>query len=623
MKDLMESSNCVYKTVEHLIEQQAKMEANILDEYNSGDFTIHNPLIKVNPYGINPLSALVLFRTETEVPVTVKVIGKTERANVSKTFSAAKDHILPIVGLYENYANRIEFNIYQSTKVEHIIELPHVLPEGNFVYSMETSTDYLQDQLIFLSPALQSYPNSYPYGIDHAGEVRWLLNIHCLDDLKRLSNGNFLISSDRLCEEPYYMMGLYEFSPVGKVYKEFRLPNNYHHDAVEMENGNILAETNDCYPEAVEDACVLIDRETGDIVKEWKYQDSVDKHRVSGSKSWTLDDWCHNNSIFYDKVTHSITFSARHFDGIVNMDFDSGKLNWILGDPTDWPEDLVKKYFFTPIGNNFEWPYGQHSARITENGDVMCFDNHYHGAKRAEDHIPAEKNFSRGVRYRINTDDMTIEQVWQYGQDLGSKFYACYISNVEIYKDDWYMVHFGGITSKEGKATNYSGLGALKHHVEMDDRTIEYCNGKKMLELHVRGNFFRAEKMTLYSDKEDLVLGKGQILGDLLKTPECHQPPVISTYQSGLPENVIVNVQEEVDRFVIRAEYSGSEKMYIRLRSENKAFFYELIKSILRPDIEHNMHFKTINKTSLPTGLSFGLVIGTIDYDCDLIINNE
>lgn len=621
MENLSDPSPIFYRKIEHLIDQQEVMESKILDEYYSGDFSIYKPLIKVNPYGINPLSALILFRTETEMPVTVKIIGKTELANFTKTFPASKDHIIPVIGLYENFTNKVELTMYQSDKVEHLIDIGSVLPEGKILCSMETSIDYLQENLIFLSPALQSFSNSYPFGFDNNGEVRWLLNIHCLDDLKRLSNGNFLISSDRLCEEPYYMMGLYELNPVGKIYKEYRLPDQYHHDAVEVENGNLLAATNDCYPEAVEDACVLIDRETGDILRKWEYTETIEKTRVSGSKSWTLDDWCHNNAIFYDKVTHSITFSARHFDGIVNMDFESGKLNWILGDPTDWPEDLVKKYFFTPVGNNFEWPYGQHSARITENGDVMCFDNHYHGAKRAEDHIPAEKNFSRGVRYRINTDNMTIEQVWQYGQDLGSKYYSTYISNVEIYKDDWYMVHFGGIVSKEGKATNYSGLGVLKNHADMDDRTIEYCYGKKMLELHVRGNFFRAEKMTLYSDNGELMLGKGQILGQIKKTPECAQTPIISERQSRLPADVTVDIQEEIDRFVIKCDYEGSEKLYIRLSDSGQDHYYELPKSILRPDIESDEYFKTINKISLDKGLKIGLVVGTTDYDCGLRIN--
>ena len=40
------------------------MESRILQEYQSDSYTIGNPLIKVNPYGISPLSALVWLKTK-------------------------------------------------------------------------------------------------------------------------------------------------------------------------------------------------------------------------------------------------------------------------------------------------------------------------------------------------------------------------------------------------------------------------------------------------------------------------------------------------------------------------------------------------------------------------------
>ena len=46
-------------------------------------------------------------------------------------------------------------------------------------------------------------------------------------------------------------------------------------------------------------------------------------------------------------------------DSIVNIDFETGKLNWILGDPEGWPKEWVDQYFFKPIGNNFGWQYEQ------------------------------------------------------------------------------------------------------------------------------------------------------------------------------------------------------------------------------------------------------------------------
>ena len=37
-------------------------------------------------------------------------------------------------------------------------------------------------------------------------------------------------------------------------------------------------------------------------------------------------DWFHNNSVWYDKDTNSITLSGRHQDAVINIDYDTGEL---------------------------------------------------------------------------------------------------------------------------------------------------------------------------------------------------------------------------------------------------------------------------------------------------------
>ena len=236
------------------------------------------------------------------------------------------------------------------------------------------------------------------------------MNIACVFDLKRLKNGNIVIGTDRLLKLPYYMSGLYEMSMCGKIYKEFRVPGGYHHDSFEMEDGNLLILTEDLTSDTVEDMCILVDRQTGEILKTWDYKDFMPVG-YGRSGSWTEEDWFHNNAVWYDKNTNSLTFSGRHVNSMVNIDFDSGKLNWVITDPavfTDpekekcgWPQEFVDKYCFKPIGNNFGWQYEQHANVITPNGDVMCFDNHHWGTRDPEKYLPAKDNYSRGVRYRI------------------------------------------------------------------------------------------------------------------------------------------------------------------------------------------------------------------------------
>ena len=52
-----------YTSIEHLIPRQAKAEKEMLEEFENGNYTIDNPLVKYNVYLINPLSAVVLFNT--------------------------------------------------------------------------------------------------------------------------------------------------------------------------------------------------------------------------------------------------------------------------------------------------------------------------------------------------------------------------------------------------------------------------------------------------------------------------------------------------------------------------------------------------------------------------------
>ena len=63
---------------DHLIERQAKAEEAMLKEFEAGNYTIQNPLVKYNLYEVSPLSAVICFETKTETAVTVTVLGKTK-----------------------------------------------------------------------------------------------------------------------------------------------------------------------------------------------------------------------------------------------------------------------------------------------------------------------------------------------------------------------------------------------------------------------------------------------------------------------------------------------------------------------------------------------------------------
>ena len=564
--------NTAYKFTTSLVDRQNEAEKAMLEEFHNGDYTLEHPLVKLNPYFINPLAAVVLFRTEKEIAVTVTVLGKEPEGNIKHTFPKAKEHVLPILGLYGGYKNKVEIELYRSKKTTIEIETEPLSNNVPKLIRMETTASYLRDNLIIVSPALDSLST----GFDYQGEVRWHLNIPSVFDVKRAKNGNLLVGSHRLLKLPYYMSGIYEITMAGKIVKEFTLPGGYHHDQFEMEDGNLLILTEDLTSDTVEDMCVLVDRNTGEILKTWDYKNFLDPKKVAPSGSWTEEDWFHNNAVWYDKNTNSLTFSGRHIDSMCNIDFETGKLNWIIGDPDQWPEEY-QKYFFTPVndGSEFDWQYEQHANVILPDGDVMCFDNGHFRSKNPEKRIKNKDNFSRGVRYHINTDDMTIRQVWQYGKERGQEFFSQYICNVEFYGEGHYMVHSGGIQYYgEDASEEFAAMMKDDPMVRTRSITVELLDDVKMLELEVEGNFYRAEKLSLYHDQDNMPLGDGLRFGHMGVTKEFDTLIPMDPCGEDIPHIYEPSVEEEDDRFTFRATFESGQLVMLMLEQGEEQHGY-------------------------------------------------
>lgn len=618
-------AGAVYSFEEHMIKKQARAEEAMLKELRSGAYTIDNPLVSYNLYLINPLSAVISFYTEEETAVTVTVFGKAKEGNITHTFPRAKEHVLPVVGLYSGYVNRVEVREYRGKVHTVEIEVPDVFEGNSPVESMDTTPEYLQDDCIFLSPS----GAELAVAVDYAGDIRWCLNIKCVFDMKRLKNGHILMGTDRLVQMPYYMSGMYETSACGKIYHEYRLPGGSHHDAFEMPDGSLLCLTEDLTSGTVEDMCVLIDRETGDILKTWDYKNFLEPG-LGKSGSWSEKDWFHNNAVWYDEKSHSLTFSGRHMDSIVNIDFETGKLNWILSDPEGWPQEWVDRYFFKPVGTDFEWQYEQHACLITPDGDVMCFDNHHWGSKIKENYRAAKNNYSRGVRYRINTKDMTIEQIWQYGKDRGARFFSPYICNVEYYNEGHYMVHSGGSAyNKDGEISE--SLGALEQNMggTLFATTVELCDDRKMLELHTKGNYYRAEKMKLYADQGNLELGEGSVLGEMGITKEFDTDIPATVSSELIPDRYEARIEDEDDRFTFHAKFEKGQLVMLMLeQGEEKHRYYISTTAVSHKamccgtflESDERVTKTNVNKAGMKGTYEVFVVIDDTKYPCGVSI---
>lgn len=541
------------------------------DDLNAKGYTIDNPKVVIDPYKASPLTAMVMFETKESTEVKVSIQGKDDKTGLSYTFPNSKEHYLAIYGLYAGYDNIVTIE-YGDVKKSIIIETDSLPDDFVLPTSVNGIREELDNDFYFFTPSAKGYSAAY----DINGDVRWYLTNYALWDNTRLKNGRMLVSTERLMYSPYYMTGLYEIDMFGKIYKEYSLAGGYHHDYYELPNGNLLVASDDFGNDdgTVEDVIVEVDKTTGAIVKTFDLKKILN---MEGGKSenWTSYDWFHNNSVWYDEKTNSITLSGRHQDAVINIDYNSGKLNWIIGDKTEWSSEY-QKYFFTPVGPDFEWQWSQHAAMITPEGYVFIFDNGNNKSKIKDSYVDAENSYSRGVMYKIDTEKMTIEQVYEYGKERGSSFYSPYISDVDYLDKGHYIVHSGGIVNADGKPSNQPA-GLSGGNVLLKSDTVEVKDDKVIFEIVFPTNNYRVEKMNIYDgfiwDNSKAVrvgsLGKTVVSDKKLKRIEGEKPD--SEYKK---HNI--SFTKEVDRLAFSGKFKKDEDVKVILYTNFVSNYYNI-----------------------------------------------
>ena len=80
---------------------------------------------------------------------------------------------------------------------------------------------------------------------------------------------------------------------------------------------------------------------------------NIDMDEISDGKRYGLNematdyDWFHNNSVWYDKKTNSITLSGRHQDAVINIDFICHTyLTRLSNDTFVWNENILLNVIF-------------------------------------------------------------------------------------------------------------------------------------------------------------------------------------------------------------------------------------------------------------------------------------
>jgi arylsulfate sulfotransferase len=501
---------------------QKARENEILNDYNAGSYTIQSPYIIVDPYDMNPLSALVMFNSTGDTDYTITVLAKHNYANFVTSVKTSNGRVeIPIIGLFAGSENVVLLDSANNHAELHITT--EVLP-----YDFQTI------KLIAAKPAemepgftlfIACFDHSYTALVDQDGAVRAYLSNSKMahgTTIIQLKNGHFLSTGDETRQVPYNMTSLWEFNWLGKIFQEFEVPNGIHHDISELPNGDILAVSNNLHmfeSGTREDVVIVIDRLTGLVKTEYDFRGILDEHRspYTNFHPNILNpiniDWMHINSAFFDPEHNWLIVSSPVQSQIVAIDVETKEIQWILGphEGYDGSSAYLSSFLLEPVGVNFQWQWAQHHPILlpdvdnnSNTMDILLFDNGQVKSFTQDHSISPEDNTSRAVHYRIDLNNRTVEQVWEYGKERGNELYSTFLGNADFMeKTGNVLIAFGGQLKEDGVSVDKILDGVLGK-ITIQSTVVEVNkNNEVVYEIKVLSNDFTTSAETYQARRFD------------------------------------------------------------------------------------------------------------------------
>ena len=506
---------------------------------------VSGPTLTMDPNQQTPLAGVVELETDVAVGAQLTITHGAEIRTVQFP-NPVTQHYLPVLGLQADRTYTVDVDLIPGGHVGTVFATTALLPAD-----FPTLTTVVSDPLnmepgytlidCMRREKLDPRPN-YTAIVNSAGAVVWYTTI-CISAGRQLPNGNILYRSglDSVIE-----MDLL----ANQNYQALAIPGiGLHHDLLRTPHGTYLSldrqlvnvsdfptsETDPLAPTApatLRDDSVVEFLPDGTLRKEWPLVDMLDATRIG---YLSLDqtggglDWTHANAVNYRADDDSIIVSMRHQDAVIKFSRRTGALEWILGPPENW-SPAFQPYLLQPTGPGFRWQYHQHAPMWTGSDTLLLFDNGNFRASPFDGTTPDtdEDSFSRGVEYSIDTQNMQVSQVWEYGENSPERLFSSFISDA-----DWQettgnrLLVFGGVTFVDGAAS--MGLGLGERHTRIIEVTDD-VTPVKVFELWAhdptggRISTYRGERIAglypVFASGEDVVVDAGSWMTYLANTAD-------------------------------------------------------------------------------------------------------
>jgi len=341
---------------------------------------------------------------------------------------------LPVFGLYQNFSNTVTVRsrFTDGTSQQNTFTVATADFDGGIfdsptiVQPRSRNTTLSYDFMLLKSVVL----TTTPVIVDSDSEIRWVGTAPAKTQNSILfENGIYVASGTSLVRQEFdgRYKTLADFSSLGVT--------GFHHNFDFGRDGFIMDVDTLDWTE-----CVQIEVDgAGNVLRSWNLGDIISAAMIAGGDDPNdflqpaPADWFHTNATAYRKSDDSLIVSSRE-NFVIAIDYDTGAIKWILGDPTKhWYEFPSLRAFSLSLGPDTLPPIGQHSVSFLRD-ELLLFDD---GAGSLYQSPPGEsRTYSAPRRYSIAGN--TATEVWQYLADPPINSPYC-SSAYEDAKDNYFI----------------------------------------------------------------------------------------------------------------------------------------------------------------------------------------
>src|SRR5437773_1887621 len=159
----------------------------------------------------------------------------------------------------------------------------------------------------------------------------------------------------------------------------------------------------------------------GSVIRTWNLAEIISAAMIAGGDDPSQfvypapTDWFHNNARAYRSSDNSLIVSSRE-NFVIAIDYDSGTIKWILGDPTKhWYQFPSLRHFALTLAPGTLGPtlppIGQHAVSML--GDqLLLFDDGLFSSFQQPPGVT--RTYSASRKYQIDLGAFTATEIWHY-----------------------------------------------------------------------------------------------------------------------------------------------------------------------------------------------------------------